>query len=126
MIFGIGTDIVSIARIESTLQRYGDRFARRILAADEFAGFSRSVRPAHYLAKRFAAKEATVKAFGTGMREGLGFHQISIGHSEHGRPRLRYNGCAADFCQQRGITASHISIADEQDYAIAFVTLLST
>ena len=126
MIFGIGTDIVSVDRIAAGLNRYGDRFARRILADDEYQAYRHSARQASFLAKRFAAKEAVAKALGTGFRQGLSLRQISVGHNELGRPELRYSGHAAEFCRRHGIASSHISLADERDYAVAFVTLLTS
>jgi len=125
VIYGIGTDIVRVERIAASLQRFGNRFARRILTDAEQADFARSPRPAHFLARRFAAKEALAKALGVGISAGLSFRQIGIGHDERGKPRLEYTGRAAELCRQCGVSASHISLSDEQDYAIAFVTLES-
>ncbi|HET97591.1 MAG TPA: holo-ACP synthase [Desulfurivibrio alkaliphilus] len=124
MIYGIGTDIVKISRMEAALARHGERFAHRILAATEWDDFGRTGRPAALLAKRFAAKEAAAKAFGTGFSAGLGLHDIAVDHDRRGRPRLIFSGKAEEFCRRRGIGRSLISLADEKDYAIAFVTLL--
>ncbi len=124
MIYGIGTDIVKIARIEAALARHGERFARRILAAGEWADFQQTSRPAPLLAKRFAAKEATAKAFGTGFSQGLTLQDIVVEHDPNGCPRLRLEGKAAELCARHGITRWLISLADERDYAVAFVTLL--
>lgn len=124
MIYGIGTDIVRVARIRESLERYGDKFARRLLTPDEFEDFQRDPRPAHFLAKRFAAKEATVKALGTGFSAGINPRLIGVTHDAHGKPMLVYLERAAELCRDLGITASHISIADEEDHAVAFVTLL--
>lgn len=125
MIHGIGTDIVAIARIEEGLQRHGDRFAERILADSEIEGFRAAVRPASYLAKRFAAKEAMAKAMGTGFRDGLSLRHIAVGHDAKGRPLIELNGRAEELCRELGIGACHLSLSDERDYAVAFVTLLS-
>lgn len=124
MIHGIGTDIVAIARIEAGLARFGDKFARRILADQEFQGFADHVSPASFLAKRFAAKEAAVKALGTGFRDGISLGQISISNNEHGKPVLSFSGRALEVCDSLGIGESHLSLSDEKDYAIAFVTLM--
>lgn len=124
MIYGIGTDIVRIARMEAALARHGERFAHRILAVGEWADFQRAARPAALLAKRFAAKEAAAKAFGTGFSNGLGLRDIAVDHDSHGRPLLSFSAKAAELCRRRGIGRSLISLADERDYAIAFVTLL--
>lgn len=123
MIVGIGTDIVRIARIEAMLDRYGLRLAERILSADELQEFSTVARPARFLAKRFAVKEAVAKAFGTGFRDGLSLRHIGLRHDDLGRPVLTYTERAEEIRVQLQVTVSHVSVADEQDYAIAFVTL---
>ncbi len=125
MIFGIGTDIVNVARMAGNLDRYGERFARRILTAQEYSEFRQYARPAHFLAKRFAAKEAAVKALGTGFRNGLSLCHIGVGHNAQGKPLLEYTGPAAAYCLRCGVSQSHLSLADEEEYAIAFVTLTS-
>ncbi len=124
MIFGIGTDIVSVSRMQGALERHGERFAERILAATELQEFRQSGKPAHFLAKRFAAKEAAAKAFGTGFRDGLAMSDFIVGHDELGRPLLHFAGQAEAFCQQRGVGESFLSISDEKEHAVAFVTLL--
>ncbi len=125
MIFGVGVDLVRVARMEANIERFGDRFAERILTIAEMGEY-RAQAPAQrgrFLAKRFAAKEAAAKAFGTGFRDGLGLHDIGVGHDARGRPLLEYTGRAGDLCAEAGIHASHLSISDETDYAIAYVTL---
>lgn len=124
MIFGIGTDIVRVARMQQSLDKHGERFAKRILTEQELVGYQHASKPANYLAKRFAAKEATAKAMGTGFRNGLSLKHINIGHDQNGKPLLEFNGKAAEFMQQQGIQDAHISLADEQEYAVAFVTLI--
>lgn len=123
MIFGIGTDIVRVARMQKNVERYGEKFAERILTPAELEEFRRESRPAHFLAKRFAAKEAAAKAMGTGFRDGLMFHHIGVGHDAAGRPRLEFTHEAAAFVAAHGITNVHVSLADEEDHAVAFVTL---
>lgn len=123
MIFGIGTDIVSIQRMANNVTRYGDRFAQRILADDEMARYRESPRQAHFLAKRFAAKEATAKALGTGIRDGLSLRDIRVENDPLGKPLLVFSHEGGDKLRQRRIGAAHLSISDEMDYAIAFVTL---
>lgn len=124
MIYGIGTDIVSVARIEAAIARHGERFAERVLAASEQAGYRAAGQPASFLAKRFAAKEATAKAFGTGFSEGLHMADIAVEHDARGKPLLRFYGQAEIFCREQGIGESFISISDEKEHAVAFVTLL--
>jgi len=123
MIYGIGTDIVSIARIAGALQRYGARFARRILAESEQQAFAEAARPVHFLAKRFAAKEAAAKAFGTGFSDGLCMGDIAVTHDGRGRPLLSFSGRAESLCKELGIGEHFLSISDEKDNAIAYVIL---
>lgn len=123
MIFGIGTDIVKVARMQKNLTRFGEKFARRILTDDELNDFVRQVHKAHFLAKRFAAKEAAAKAMGIGFSQGLSLRQIGVAHDALGKPLLAFSGFAAEFVRERGITSVHVSLADEEDHAVAFVTL---
>ena len=126
MIFGIGTDIVSVSRMEQALERHGERFAERILAPSELHEYRHSGKPSHFLAKRFAAKEATAKAFGTGFRGGLSMSHIIISHDELGKPLLQFTDKAEEFCCNSGIGESFISVSDEKEHAVAFVTLMKT
>jgi len=123
MIFGIGTDIVRVGRIRDDLSRFGDRFAERILTASELLEFHQNVNKANFLARRFAAKEAAVKAMGTGFSNGVQLHDIEVTHDEQGKPMLAFHGRAREFMQERSVAVAHISLADEQDHAVAFVTL---
>ena len=124
MIHGIGTDIVAIARMEASLARFGDKFARRILAPQELQAFADSTSPASFIAKRFAAKEAAAKAMGTGFRDGISLGQIAVSNDVHGKPVLSFFGRALETCHCLGIGEAHLSLSDEKDYAIAFVTLM--
>jgi holo-[acyl-carrier protein] synthase len=123
VIYGIGTDIVRVARMQQDLERFGKRFAERILNDNELREFSVSSRPAHFLARRFAAKEATAKALGTGFSHGLALRHIGVIHDDAGKPLLEFTDAALDFIRERGITTAHISLSDEEDHAVAFVTL---
>jgi holo-[acyl-carrier protein] synthase len=123
MIYGIGTDIVHVGRIRDDLSRFGDRFAERILTANELLEFHQNANKANFLARRFAAKEAAVKAMGTGFSNGVQLHDIEVTHDEHGKPMLVFHGRARNFMQERSVTVAHISLADEADNAVAFVTL---
>ena len=126
MIYGVGTDIVRVARMQENLEKYGDKFARRILTKAELDDFGSATRPAHFLAKRFAAKEATAKAMGIGFSRGMSLSHIGVGHDKNGKPLLEYNSRAEELMNELGIGASHLSIADEEDHAVAFVTLLTS
>ncbi len=124
MIFGIGTDIVRVARMDAALERHGERFARRILCQREFAEFRQAPHPARFLAKRFAAKEAAAKALGTGFRHGLSLRHIAVRHESEGRPCLHLSERARHLAEERSIGETHLSLADEDDYAIAYVVML--
>lgn len=124
MIVGIGTDIVRIDRFEAMLERHGPRVAERILGAEELIEYAAAARPARFLAKRFAVKEAVAKAFGTGFRDGLSLRHIGVRHDALGRPLLVFSERAEELRVSLGVADSHVSVADEREYAIAFVTLL--
>ena len=123
MIYGIGTDIVAVKRIEDALNRFGDRFAQRILAPSEWEGFKASIHRTRFLAKRFAAKEAFAKALGTGMRFPVTWHNISIVHDALGRPGFGLVPELAHSLAQRNISRHHLSISDEAEMVVAFSVL---
>ncbi len=120
-IIGIGTDVVSIARVNNVHERHGERFALRILSPSEMDEYKKLDHPVPFLAKRFAVKEACAKALGTGMRDGIEFNQISIGHDASGKPLLELFDKALAVAEERGINNLHVSISDERDFAVAFV-----
>ena len=123
MIYGIGTDIIEIARIEASLRRHGDRFIRRILTGDEMQVFVERQQSAAYLASRFAAKEALAKAFGTGIGKNVSFLGIQITSSAAGQPRVDFIGETKTFASQCGINIVHLSLSDEKHYAVAMAVL---
>ncbi|MCI0399923.1 MAG: holo-ACP synthase [Gammaproteobacteria bacterium] len=123
MIYGIGVDIVDVSRMQENLDRYGFRFAHRILAENEHSAYRHARKPAHFLATRFAAKEALAKALGTGFRGGLSLQQIAVVHDELGRPSLQCTGRAAELLAKVGIAEAHLSLAHELNHALAFVAL---
>ena len=125
MIFGIGTDIVEVARIEASIAQFGDEFAKRILADSEFSVYLQSHIKARFLAKRFAAKEAFSKALGTGLRAPATFENIAVTHDALGKPILQLAPELQMFLQTKKITQTHISISDERNLAAAFVVLES-
>ena len=123
MIYGIGTDIVEVARIEASITQFGDDFAKRILAESEFASYEKSAIKPRFLAKRFAAKEAFSKALGTGLRAPATFQNIAVGHNDLGKPMLILAAELQAFLLSKNITQMHISISDEKNLAAAFVVL---
>ena len=123
MILGIGTDLCEIGRVQRALDRYGERFAMKILVEAEMDRFLRHRKPAAYLAKRFAAKEAFSKAMGTGIRYPVNWHNVSVDNGRSGKPMLRFSDPLAALLQSRGIAAAHLSLTDEIGMACAFVVL---
>lgn len=123
MIFGIGTDIVELARIANDIEKFGDRFAAKILTEKEMEDYRVSKNQTAFLAKRFAAKEAVSKAMGTGIRNGALLTQIEVDHDDSGKPVLRFHKTAEEFINENKIDSTHISISDERHHAIAFATL---
>ena len=125
MIFGIGTDIVDLSRIEKMLARYGDRLAERVLSERELPEYQRSVNPARLLAKRFAAKEAFAKAVGSGLRDPVSLRRIGVTHDGLGKPVLQFDETLRTHLAQLGINGHHLSISDERGMIVAFVVLES-
>ena len=123
MILGIGTDLVEIVRIEQALERWGERFARKVLVPRELARFASHRKPAAYLAKRFAAKEAFSKAMGTGIHFPVNWHNVSVANERSGRPYLKFSQPLAVLLEARGIRRTHLSLSDEVEMACAFVVL---
>ncbi|QQR69518.1 MAG: holo-ACP synthase [Alphaproteobacteria bacterium] len=126
MILGIGTDLVDIDRIERMLERYGPRFAQRLFTAHERQRAQANARPAAIYAKRFAAKEAVVKALGTGFRQGISWQDIEVVEDDLGKPLLRLHGKAAQHLDRIHLESNkyiHLSLSDEPPYALAFVVI---
>jgi holo-[acyl-carrier protein] synthase len=124
-VIGIGVDIVSIDRLRTMHRRYGERLSGRILGPaerTELADRKGDVGP--FLAKRFAAKEALSKAFGTGIQRGVRLVDIEVVHGELGRPGIRLSAGSLDVARALGVRDIHLSLADERDYAIAQVVLV--
>jgi holo-[acyl-carrier protein] synthase len=123
MIFGIGTDIVEVVRIEDSLARFGNAFAERILNEAEWQSYMQSNTPARFLAKRFAAKEAFAKALGTGLRGPATFQNIGVTHDDLGKPVLDIAPELQVLLDEKGIRYMHLSVSDEKNLAAAFVVL---
>lgn len=122
MIYGIGTDIAEVARFAMLYERHGDSALEKILAPAERDTCRNSVSPARFLAKRFAAKEALGKAFGTGVRDPLLLPDIAVANDELGKPYFVFADALAAHFAQRKLTA-HLSLSDEREFAVAFVIL---
>lgn len=123
MLVGIGTDIAKITRFEAILARRGHAFCHRVLTPLEQQALQQTKHKAAFLAKRFAAKEAALKALGTGLRQGLSWQHIEISNDELGKPQLSFSAQAAELAAALGVQKTHLSLSDEQDLALAFVVL---
>ena len=126
MIYGVGTDLIEIERIAQALERFGERFALRILCEPEMRRFRQHVKPTAYLAKRFAAKEAFTKALGTGIHAPANWHGVWVENLRSGQPELRYTAALQELLRQRGVGRAHLSITDERGMASATVILETT
>jgi len=127
MIYGIGTDLCDVRRIEATLGRRGERFAEKVLGPHEIEVFRQRMaavreRGLRYLATRFSAKEAFSKAIGMGMRMPMTWRDCEIVKARSGKPEIRLHGALAVWFNERGLKA-HVSVTDESDYAAAFVVV---
>lgn len=123
MIFGVGTDIVEMSRVEATWERFGEHFARRILMDEEMRLFQNSKWPARFLAMRFAGKEATVKAMGTGFAHGVWLRDVGITNNEWGRPLVIWSARGQRVCERLGIGAGHVSLTDDAGLVMAFAVV---
>ena len=123
MIIGIGIDIVEPQRIARLKEKYGERFARRVLTPLEWPGYIRTARPVLFLASRFAAKEAFSKAMGTGFRYPVTLQCISVVQNAAGRPGFAFHPSLERLVSDRGIVRHHLTISDEQSLACACVVL---
>jgi holo-[acyl-carrier protein] synthase len=125
MIYGIGIDLVKVARIKAAIERYGERFLGRVFTTREIAYCQRKVRGRDSaFALRFAAKEAFSKALGVGLRrDGIRWREVEVVPNPMGKPEIAVSGRAADLCAEAGLTAMHLSLTDENDQALAVVIL---
>ena len=123
MIFGIGVDIVQIDRIHAVYEKNPARFAEKVLSESELDEFADVKDKVNFLAKRFATKEAFAKALGTAFRDGLVMPDISVEHTEQGKPFIKLSGQALHIFEKKNIRYSHLSLSDEKDYVVANVVL---
>jgi holo-[acyl-carrier protein] synthase len=124
MIFGIGIDVLEAARIERTLERYGEHFVRRLLLPEEQAQLARTRRPARFVAMRFAAKEAIAKAMGTGFAHGIWIRDVGVVQNSWGKPLVVYSKRGDDVRRSLGIGEGHVTLTDEAGLIVAFAVLM--
>lgn len=125
MICGIGVDLVRVDRLARALQRYGERFLRRVFTEREIAYCQGRARQGVYqFAQRFAAKEAFSKALGVGLREGgIRWREVEVLPDPRGKPEIQVTGRAAQLCEGLGVKGIHVSLTDEDNLAVAMVVL---
>ena len=124
MIFGIGTDIVELARVQSTYDRFGEHFVDRLLMHQERELFERSKQPVRFLAMRFAGKEAAVKAMGTGFANGMWMRDVGIVSDPRGRPVIIWSERGHRVCTELGIDGGHVSLTDDAGLVVAFAVVM--
>ena len=124
MIFGIGTDVVQVARVQAIFERHGEHFVRRMLMPDEEAAFRSYKRPVRFLAMRFAAKEAIVKALGTGFAHGVWIRDVGIAANAWGRPEVIWSDRGRALRDRLGAGEGHVTLTDEAGLVVAVAVLM--
>ena len=122
-VVGVGVDIVETARIDRSLERFGERFLHRVFTAGEIAYCQSMKYPARHFAARFAAKEAVSKAFGTGIGKAMGWRDIDVHRQESGQPFVVLEGGAKALAAERGIASVWISLSHTDNHAVATIVL---
>lgn len=123
MILGVGIDLIEVARIRASFEKFGERFLQRILRPEEIGYCLLHKNPSPHLAARFAAKEAISKAFGTGLGAELGWQDMEIVRKESGEPIVRLHGKGLKLLEARGAAKVHISLSHTEQHATAVAIL---
>jgi holo-[acyl-carrier protein] synthase len=126
MIYGVGTDILKIERVASVYERFGDRFVGHLLMAEELLDFARTKNPVRFLSMRFAAKEAIVKALGTGFASGMWLRDSGVVHDPRGKPEIIFSPRGRAVCQTFGVGGGHITLSDEAGLVVAVAILMKS
>ncbi len=124
MVFGIGTDVVQVERVKAAYQRFGERFVTRLLMPEEDAAFRGYRRPVRFLAMRFAAKEAIVKALGTGFAHGIWIRDVGIASNAWGRPEVIWSERGRALRDRLGAGEGHVTLTDEAGLVVAVAVLM--
>lgn len=123
MIFGIGTDALQVERIASTYERFGERFVQRLLLPVEQRFFAYTKNKVRFLAMRFAAKEAIVKAMGTGFSNGMWIRDSGTVPNRLGKPEIVFSSRGEKMCRKLGIASGHLTLTDEAGLVVAVAVL---
>lgn len=123
MILGTGIDIIEVPRIAASIERFGERFLRRVFTPNEIRYCESKKNRVERYAARFAAKEAALKALGTGLRHGISWQQVEVGREHGGRPTIIFSGVAANYFREMGAKRMALSISHTEQQAIAQVIL---
>jgi holo-[acyl-carrier protein] synthase len=124
VIFGIGTDVVQVARVQAIFERHGEHFVRRLLMPEEETAFRSYKRPVRFLAMRFAAKEAIVKALGTGFAHGIWIRDVGIAANAWGRPEVIWSDRGRALRDRLGAGEGHVTLTDEAGLVVAVAVLM--
>lgn len=124
MIYGIGTDVVQVERIARLHGKYGERLVQRMLMPQEIEALRKQSRETRFLAMRFAAKEAIVKAMGTGFAAGIGMRDVGVASDALGRPHIIWSARGETRRRELGIGEGHVTLSDEAGLVVAVVVLL--
>jgi len=124
MIFGIGVDVLEVQRISGTLGRFGARFIERLLMPQEQEQLERTARPERFIAMRFAAKEAIVKAMGTGFAHGVWIRDVGVVQNAWGKPEVVFSERGERVRRGLGIGEGHVTLTDEAGLVVAVAVLM--
>ena len=124
MIFGVGTDILKVERVGAAYERFGERFVLHLLMPEELRDFRQTKNPVRFLSMRFAAKEAIVKALGTGFANGMWLRDAGVVHDPRGKPEIIFSPRGEQVCQSFGVSGGHITLSDEAGLIVAFAILM--
>jgi holo-[acyl-carrier protein] synthase len=124
MIFGIGIDVLELERVARVYRKFGQHFVDRLLLAGERSQFERTARPERFLAMRFAAKEAIVKAMGTGFAHGMWIRDVGVVQNHWGKPEVIYSERGRRMCESLGVGEGHVTLTDEKGLVVAVAILM--